>query len=163
MLLALLNATRALSAVCSHFDPAERGARAGAVADTVVAALRSPKNDPQVITHLSEALATLCAHLDRPSAVRVANALLGILDGPNESQFRFVLPERLFKNVAARLDECDLQPLLDHPLAAGPLQRYLLDVLAASKDRVFRNTWVYLDGTESNGNGTDGLSPATDR
>jgi hypothetical protein len=153
----------ALSALYTYLDPTERRARASAAADAVFAALRIPKSDLQMMTHLSEALATLCAHLDRPSAVRVAGALLAILDGPNESQFRFVLPEGLFKKVAARLDERDLQQLLDHPLAAGPLQRYLLDVLAGSKDRSFRNTWDYLDSTQANGNGIDGLSPGTNR
>jgi hypothetical protein len=153
----------ALSAVYAHLDPAERTARANALAGVVVAVLRRPKNDVQVIAHLSEALATLCAHLDRPGAVRVATALFAILDDPDDSQFRFLLPQRVFKETAARLDEHDLQRLLDHPLAAGPLQRFLLEVLAGSKNRSFRNTWDYLDSTESNGDGTDGLSPGTDR
>jgi hypothetical protein len=159
----LYRLAEALSAVYAHLDPAERSGRVNAVADALVAALRRPKNDLQMIPHLSDALATLCAHLDRPGAVRLANALLAILDGPNDSQFRFLLPERLFKTVAARLDERDLQRLLDHPLAAGPLQRFLLDVLAGSKNRLFRNTWDYLDSTGSNGNGTDGLSLGTKR
>jgi hypothetical protein len=159
----LYRLAEALAAVYPHVDPAERSGRANAVADALMAALRRPKIDLQMIPHLSDALATLYAHLDRPGAVRVANALLAILDGPNDSQFRFVLPEKLFKKVAARLGERDLQRLLDHPLAAGPLQRFLLDVLAGLKNRVFRNTWDYLDSTESNGNGTDGLSPGTNR
>jgi hypothetical protein len=142
----------ALSAVYTDLDPAERRTRASVVADAVIAALQSPRNDLQIMRHLSDALATLGAHLDRPDAVRVANALLAILDGPNESQFRFVLPERLFKKVAALLDERDLQRLLDHPLAAGPLRRYLLDVLAGSKNRSFRSTWEYLDSTGAKGN-----------
>src|SRR6516162_3802047 len=40
-------------------------------------------------------------------------------------------------------------------LVVGRLQRALLDVLAGSKNRSFRNTWDYLDSTESNGKGTD--------
>jgi hypothetical protein len=142
----------ALSAVYNHLDPAERSGRANAVADAVVVALRKPRNDQHMIAHLSEALATLCAHLDRPGAVRVASALLAILDDPNDSQFRFLLPERTFKGIAARLDERDLQRLLGHPLAAGPLQRFLLDVLAGSKNRTFRNTWDYHDWKSSQGN-----------
>jgi len=62
---------------------------------------------------------------------------------------RFVVYERVFKKVAARLDERDLRRLLEHPLAVGRLQRVVLDFLAASKERSFRNTWDYLDGTES--------------
>jgi hypothetical protein len=153
----------ALSAVYTHLDPAERRGRANAVVDILVAALRRPRTEPFTISKLSEALSATCAHQDRPGAVRVANALLAILDGPNDSEFRFFLPSRMFKTIAARLDERDLQRLLDHPLAAGTLRRALLDVLAGSKNRSFRNTWDYLDSTESNGNGTDGLSSGTNR
>jgi hypothetical protein len=137
----------ALSAVYSHLDPAERRRRASAVADALVAALRRPKNEPRAMSRLSDALVTMCAHFDQPSAVRVANSLLAILDDPNGSQFRFFLPSRTFKTIAARLDERDLQRLLDHPLTVGPLQRALLAVLAETKKRSFRNTWDYLDGT----------------
>ena len=91
----------------------------------------------------------LCAHQDRPGVVRVANALLAILDDPNDSNFRFSLPVKMFKTIAARLDERDFQRLLDHPLAVGPLRRALLDVLAGSKNRSFRNTWDYLDSAGS--------------
>jgi hypothetical protein len=147
----------ALSAVYTHLDPADRRMRADAVADMVVAALRKPKNGPFTIAKLSESLAATCAHQERPGAVRVANALLAILDDPNDSQFRFSLPGKLFKKVAARLDERDFQRLLGHPLAAGPLQRYLLDVRAGSSNRVYRNTWDYLDRTAANANRMDGL------
>jgi hypothetical protein len=164
----------ALAAVYNHLGPAERSGRANAVADTLVAALRSPKHHPVAISQLSEALATLCAHLDRPGAVRTADALLAVLDDPNvqpgaSGPFlathldQFVLYETMFKKVAARLDERDLQRLLDHHLAVGRLQRALLDVLAGSKNRSFRNVWDYLDSTESNGNGTDVLSPGTNQ
>jgi hypothetical protein len=164
----------ALAAVYNHLDPAERSGRANAVADALVAALRSPKNHAVTVAQLSEALAALCAHLDRPGAVRTADALLAVLDDPDVQPGasgpipathlnRFVLYETMFKKVAARLDERDLQRLLDHHLAVGRLQRALLDVLAGSKNRSFRNAWDYLDGTESNGKGTDGLSPGTNR
>jgi hypothetical protein len=73
------------------------------------------------------------------------------------------LYETMFKKVAARLDERDLQRLLDHHPAVGRLQRALLDVLAGSKKRSFRNAWDCLDGTESNGKGTDVLLPGTNR
>jgi hypothetical protein len=153
----------ALSAVHNHLDPAERSGRANVVADTLVAALRRPRNDPATIVQLSEALATLCAPLDRPGAVRSADALLGVLDDPNVQQSQFLLYEMMFKRIAPRLDERDFQRLLEHPLTAGRLQRALLDVLAGSKNHTFRNTWDYLDWTESNGNGTDGLPPGTNR
>jgi hypothetical protein len=67
----------------------------------------------------------------------------------------------MFQTIAARLDEPDLQRLLDHPLAAGPFQRALLDIPAGWKNRSFRNTWDYLDSAESNNDGTHVLSPGT--
>jgi hypothetical protein len=148
----------ALSAVYNHLGPAGRSARANAVADALVAALRRTGNNPWTISQLSQALATLSAHLDRPGAVRVADALLAVLGDPNVQPGasgpilvgppdRFALYETMFKKVAARLDERDLQRLLDHHLAVGRLQRALLDALAGSKNRSFRNTWDYLDGT----------------
>jgi hypothetical protein len=153
----------ALSAVYNHLDPAEQGGRANAVADALVAALRKPRTDPRTISQLWEALAALCAHLDRPGAVRTADVLLALLDDPNVQQSPFLSYEKAFKKVAARLDVPDLQRLLQHPLAVGRLQRVLLDFLAGSKNRSFRNTWDYLDGTESNGTGTEVRSPETNR
>jgi hypothetical protein len=168
----LLPLAEALVAVYAHLGAAERAERATAVADALLAALRRPNNDLQTILYLSEGLAALCAHLDRPGVVRVADALLTVLGDTNVQPGvsgpillahldRFSVYERVFKKVAARLDERDLRRLLEHPLAAGRLQRVLLDFLAVSKDRPFRNTWDYLDGTESNENGAAGLSPGT--
>jgi hypothetical protein len=78
-------------------------------------------------------------------------------------KYAFLANQNQFKQIAPRLDERELQQLLGHPLAAGRLQRAILNVLGGLKHRSFRNTWDYLDGTESNGNGTDGLSPGTNR
>jgi hypothetical protein len=153
----------ALAAVYGHLGPVERVTRATAVADALIAALRRPGNDVMTIALLSEALAALCVHLDRPGVVRVADTLLTVLGEPDDRRYRFAFREEMFKKVAARLDEPDLQRLLDHPLAAGRLQRVILDVLGESKHRCFRNTWDYLDWTESNGNGTDGASLGTNR
>jgi tRNA A-37 threonylcarbamoyl transferase component Bud32 len=163
----------ALPAVYDHLDPAERDAHAAAGADAIVVALRKPKNNWLTFLQLSDALVTMSAPLDPPGAVRTADALLAFLDDPNVQldaslvpgayQDRFALFEKAFKKVAARLDERDLRRRLDHYLAAGRLQRALLDALPASKNRPFRDAWDYLDSTESNGNGTDGLSPATNR
>src|SRR5262249_61940520 len=112
---------------------------------------------------LGHASAALTAHWTRPGAVRTADVLLAVLDDPNVQQVPFLVYEKIFKKIVARLDERDLQRLLEHPLAVGRLQRSLLDVLAGSKNRPFRNTWDYLDGTEARGKGTEVLSPMTNR
>jgi hypothetical protein len=159
----LYHLAEALTAVYNHFGPAERSARANAVADGLITALRQPRDDPWKIVYSSEALAGLFAHLDRSSTVRVTDAVFTVLGGPNVQQFRFEIHEKLFKAIAAHLDERDLLRLLDDPLAVDRVQRVLLDSLARSKNRSFRTTWDYLDSTESNGNRTDGLSPGTNR
>jgi hypothetical protein len=124
----------------------------------LIAALRKPKDLSSSISQLPEALATLSAHLEPP------DALLAVLDDPNIQPFQFMLYENMFKKVAVRLDERNLQRFLEHPLAGGRVQRDLLDVfLAGSKNRPFRNTWDYLDSTGSSGKGTDVLSPRTDQ
>jgi hypothetical protein len=154
----LLALATALAAVYAHLGPAERTERATAVADPLLEALRRPSNNFQTILYLSEALATLCAHLDRPGTARVADALLTVLGDTNVQpglKAPILVPhldpfmgyERVFKKVAARLDERDLRRLLEHPLAVGRLQHVLLDLLARSKNRSFRNTWDYLDAT----------------
>ncbi|HJZ57583.1 MAG TPA: hypothetical protein VKE74_21620, partial [Gemmataceae bacterium] len=153
----------ALVAVYGHLGPAERVTRANAVADPLIAALRVPGNGVTTIIPLSVALSALCVHLDRPGAVRVADAFLTALGEPEVRRFRFEFLEEILKKVVARLDEPDLQRLLDHLLAAGRVQRVILDVLGESKHRRFRNTWDYLDWTESNRNGPAGLSPGTNR
>jgi tRNA A-37 threonylcarbamoyl transferase component Bud32 len=153
----------ALSAVYNHIDPAERGERANALADLLVAALRKPRNDPRTISPLWDALSALCSHSDQLGAGRTADILLALLDDPAVQQFLYLSSEKTFKRIAVRLDERNLRRLLAHPLAVGPLQRTLLGVLSGSKNRTFGNTWDYLDSSESNENGTDGLSPRTNR
>jgi hypothetical protein len=132
----------ALSAAYNQLDAAERSGRAKAVADTLIAGLRKFRTNPVTIDQHWDALATLCGQLDRP-----ADTLFPVLDDPNIQQVPSSVFETVFQKVAARLDERDLRRLLDHPLAAGRLQRVLLDVLAGSKNRSFRNTWDYLDAT----------------
>jgi hypothetical protein len=139
----------ALAEVYGPLDPAERAARANAVADALVAALRRPGNRVGTINQLSKALAALSVHLDRSGAARAANALFTGLVDPDVQNYAFVFQEKEFKKGAARLDERDLDRLLDHPLAGGRLQRVILDVLGEAKHRHFRNTWAYLDWTES--------------
>jgi hypothetical protein len=159
----LYRLAEALTAVYNHLGPDERNRRANAVADALVAALQKPRSEPWTIVHLSEALAGLFVHLDRPSAVRVADAAFTVLGSPVVQQFKFEWHEKLFKEIAARLDERDLRRLLDHPLAAGRIQGALLGPLAKSRNRSFRNTWDYLNWAEPNGKEADLLSPRTNR
>jgi hypothetical protein len=155
----------ALTEVCKYLDPPERVVRANGAADTLIAAIRRPRNDVQTIGSLSQALATLCACLDRPGVVRVAHVQIAAFNDLNIERYRFAFHviQNQFKQVAARLDERELQQLLGHPLAAGRLQRAILDVLGGLKNRSFRNTWDYLDWAASHGNGTEVPAPGSNR
>jgi hypothetical protein len=144
----------ALAAVYGHLGPAERVRRTNAVADALITALRRPGTDIQTVRHMSRALAALCLNLDRPGAVRVADALFTGWGEHDVRPFRIDFRDETFKKVAVRLEEPGLRLLLDHPLAAGWLQRLILDVLGEAMHCRFRNTWDYLDRTGSHGNGT---------
>jgi hypothetical protein len=152
---------QALAAVYRHLGPAERVRRTNAVADALIAALRRPAPDVGALGVLSEALTALCLNLDRPGAARMADALLTVFGEPHLRQQRFELSGETFKNLAVRMEESDLQRLLDHPLAGGRVRRVILDFLGEAKHRYFRNTWDYLDWKESHGNGTAVRSPGS--
>jgi serine/threonine protein kinase len=153
----------ALSALHEHLDPAERRRYANSGADTLLAALRNAKSLQISSGVLSRALERMFVHLDQPDVVRITDALFALMqdfrvqpvasDPILATHFdQFVMYEKLLKKVAFRLEERDLQRLLAHPLAVGNLQRILLDALPGSQKRSFRNTWHYLDWTQSNGN-----------
>jgi hypothetical protein len=144
----------ALAEVCGHLTPAERVKRTNAVADALIAALRKPGTDYLTLRLLSETLAALSLSLDRPGTVRVADAQVTVLGENDFRTYQYDFCEGAFKKVAARLEEPDLQQLLDHPLAAGRSQRVILDVLGETKHARFRNTWDYLDWTGSHEKGT---------
>jgi aminoglycoside phosphotransferase (APT) family kinase protein len=158
----------ALAAVYKHVRPAEGSGRKHTVADIVSAMMN--KTQKLATAHLfnSQVLTLLCPHLDSAGAVRTADAILTIVDtppifpntpGPIPLQFPTAFMDLiqpndvLLKQVSLRLNERELQHLLDHPLAVGRHQRVILDVLGGAKNRSFRTTWDYLDWIESNGNG----------
>jgi hypothetical protein len=139
----------ALAAVYSHLGPAERVRRANAVADDLIAALQRPETTVPTLRHQSATLAALSLNLDRPGAVRVADALLTVWGEHDVRPIRSDFRDGTFNKVAVRLEEPGLRQLLDHPLAAGWFQRLILDVLGEAKHRHFQNTWDYLDRTGS--------------
>jgi hypothetical protein len=141
----------ALTAVCSRLDPAEGEAHINRAVDILVARLRKPRNALHTSASLTEALATLCLRLDRNGLARAADTLFAALGDPDLSLFGLEYHLNMFKKVAARMEERDLERLLEQPLTARTVQRAVLDVLGESKKRYFRNTWDYLDWTRSKG------------
>jgi len=155
---------QALVVVYGHLGPAQRAAHSNALlashADTILAALRNPKNklDPAARLQFAESVVVLCMLLDPPTAGRVFDALIPTLSDLDVQLFDVYLSRHRdgsIKKVISRLEEADLRRLVEHPLAVGRLQRIILDAVGEPKHCSFRNTWDYLDWTESHGNGTD--------
>jgi hypothetical protein len=142
----------ALTAVCSQLDPAEGEARINRAVDILVARFRRPRNALSTSASLTEALATLCLRLDRNGLARVADTLFAALGDPDVPLFGLEFHVNMFKKVAARMEERDLERLLEQPLTVSIVRRAVLDVLGESKNRYFRNTWDYLDWKSSKGN-----------
>jgi serine/threonine protein kinase len=143
----LKSLAEALAAVCSQLDPAEREPRLNRAVDILLARFRKPKSADQPSALLTGPLLTLWLHLDRNGLARAADTLFTDLGDPVGQRYWFEYAEHLdlLKKVAARMDERDLERLLEQPLTARTVQRALLDVLGQSKNRYFRNTWDYLD------------------
>jgi hypothetical protein len=153
------------AALCERLDAAGASRTASAIIAVLGDGLAAGWVRSGVITYEFKIsfLTEVAERLDAPGGLRAAEDLIGVLRGLAAAlsavcTHLYYLPVRTFQTIAARLDERDLQRLLDHLLAP---RRVLQDVLAASKDRSFRNTWDYLDWTESNGNGTDRQSQGT--
>jgi hypothetical protein len=139
----------ALTAVCSQLDPAEAQARINSALETLGGRFRKPKNSVLTSTMPTGALGKLWLELDRSGLPRVADTFCTSLSDPDVQRHKLELHIDMFKKVAARMDERDLERLLEPPLTAGIVQRAVLDVLGQSKNRYFRNTWDYLDWTRS--------------
>jgi hypothetical protein len=144
---------QALVVVYGHLGPAEMSAHSNTLlashANTILAALRNPKNNLDLASRIqfAESLVVLCMLLDPPTAGRMFDALL-----PTLSDFDMHLTrigDGPVKKVISRLDEADLRRLLEHPFAVGRMQRIILDAVGEPKHCTFRNTWDYLDRTES--------------
>jgi len=141
----------ALVAVCVSLDTNEEKVHINAAADILEARLRKSKNVDAAL--LTETLVTLWLRLDQTGRARAADALCTVLSDPDGAQrYRPDLRVSVFKNVAPRLDERELERMLDQPLAASKVERVVLDVLGESKNRYCRNTWDYLDWKKSKGN-----------
>jgi hypothetical protein len=134
-----------LTAVCSLLDPAEEQARINSALDILVAKFRKPKNSLLASGSLADALVTLWLRLDRHGLAPVADTLCAALGDPDFPVFALEFSGNVLKRIAARMDEKDLERVLDQPLTAGLVQRAILDGLGDAKHRYFRNTWVYLD------------------
>jgi hypothetical protein len=150
--LELIALAQAFTAVCSPLDPAEAQARLDRAEKTLVVRFRNPKTSAVASAALTEALGALWLGFDRKALARVTDTFCMALSDSDVPRHKFELHVTLFKKVAGRLDERDLERLLDQPLTGSTIQRAVLDVLGESKNRSFRNTWDYLDWIRSKDN-----------
>jgi hypothetical protein len=137
----------ALLAVSARLAPAQAASYASQATDLLLTAsgpTPSPGFDP-----LAEGLRVLRGRSDADGA-RATLALIVACLPPGRRDLQVV---------AGRLSTADLVALLRHPLAAGPAQRAVLDVLGQRTRRSFRNTWHFLDWARSNG--LEFAAPAT--
>jgi hypothetical protein len=135
----------ALTTVCSQLDPAEEQARLNSALDILDARFRKSRNEAWKDARLTEALMTLWLRLDRNGLARAVDTLVTALGDSDRQRFWLEQHIEIFKKLAARLDERDLERLLDQPMTMRVVQQAILDVLGEAKKRTFRNTWDYLD------------------
>jgi hypothetical protein len=106
--------------------------------------------DPYALDRLSVALRALVGRLDAAHARRAAYVLLAAMSKTNHPVALDHLSQTL-QVVCERQHTHDLVLLLEHPLAAGPAQRAVLDILGRRTRHEFRNTWHFLDWAQSGG------------
>jgi hypothetical protein len=146
---------RVLVVAYGALGPAERAAHSTAPlashANTILAELRNPKNNLGLMTRgdFADSVVLLCTLLDQSESVPMLDALLPTLSYLDMQGYQLDVRERPIKKAFSRLEEADLRRLLEHPFAVGGLQRIILDALGEQKHCSFRNTWAYLDWTES--------------
>jgi hypothetical protein len=143
----------AFKEVSARLDRPTAAAHAGKAADALLAALRDP--NASNLSLLAQALKEVSAHLDGPGAAKVASALIDASRDPKNISSPF-LPQvllsvaRAIKQVCAPISTPEIMQILDHPLAAGPVQRALLDVLGQRYKQSFRCTWHFIDWADDN-------------
>jgi hypothetical protein len=158
---ALSALSQGLKAVSRRLDPASAAGHEGRAtvsryldataaskaADTLLAAMSKTTN-PIAYKLLWQGLWAVSGRLDATASVKVAEALVAAMGKTNDLNDPSELSKGL-QEVSERLTTPDLVILLRHPLAAGPCQRALLDVLGRRTRREFRNTWHFLDRARS--------------
>jgi tRNA A-37 threonylcarbamoyl transferase component Bud32 len=150
----LLHLERPLVELCGYLSPAERASHGNTLlsahASALLAMLRDSKNTSEDDTIVT-AIVRHCEHLDPPEAARVFEAVLTTMSAFNRVQDQNDFRRKISKRAIARMYEADLRRILQHPLAVGRFQRVILDALGDANGCTFRNTWDYLDWTESHG------------
>jgi hypothetical protein len=144
-----------LEAVAGCLDAAQAGKRA----DRLLAELAKTTDQSSAArASLLLGLAALAGHLDATQARQAADTLLAALTTNLASLWISVRipgvidPHLLgLSKLGERQTTRDLIVLLQRPLAAGPAQRVLLDVLGRRTRREFRSTWHFLDWAAANG------------
>ncbi len=121
-----------------------------AAADALLAAVNRNLDKDRALSALSRGLDAVSGRLDATGAGKAADAIINAMARASDPIFLSILSERLAA-VCGRLSTPDLLAVMQHPLAAGPAQRTLLDVLGRRTRRQFRSPWHFLDWAAANG------------
>jgi tRNA A-37 threonylcarbamoyl transferase component Bud32 len=136
---------RAIAVVGSRLDPGD----ASNAASTLVATLSVSKNALQA-RELVQALEAVGPRLSADEANKAAAALIEA-SSKTTNAGNLTSQVRGIQAVIAPQGAEGIVRLLQHPLAAGPTQRALLDVLGRPTRRTFHSTWDFIDWAKSNG------------
>jgi hypothetical protein len=158
---ALYLLAEALGAVSGRLDAATAAAHAAKAADVLVARMRDPKTPPNVLYLLALALRRVSGRLDAAGAAKAADVLVAALGDPRTPTNALSDLAQALKTVGARLGPHGIVRVLQHPLASGPAQRALLEVLEQPTRRTFSSPWHFIDWADSNG--VDFLAQASAR
>ena len=139
--------TRALGAVGGRLD----AAGSAKVAGPLLALMRDPRTSPNANFLVARAVGEVGGRLDAGGAAKAADALVAALRDPRTLPHYHSSLIQALKAVGARLGTRGVVRVLQHPLAVGPAQRALLDLLAQPTRRTFSSPWQFIDWADSNG------------
>jgi hypothetical protein len=141
--------SQVLMAVGGRLGAAAAATHAAKAGEALVAALPRTSN-PTALLCLSKGLTTVSTRLDAAGAAKAAEALVVAMTKPIDPAVLSSLSQAL-EAMGERLSTAQVLTTLRHPLAVGPSQRALLNVLDHRTHRTFRNTWDFLDWANSDG------------
>ncbi len=113
----------------------------------------NPARNTQNLFILTGALKAVSSRLDETRGNAIADSLTDAIckTAMAIDQFNSSSQTQTLKTVVTPLGTRGIVRALRHPLAAGPVQRSLLELLEKPTRRGFRCTWQFIDWAESNG------------
>jgi hypothetical protein len=112
--------------------------------------MSEPKSLGPLFEELIRALGTVSAQMDDAAAAKTADELIDKMSRTTDESNLALLARALRALGAPRGTEGIIR-ILQHPMAAGAVQRALLNELGQPTKRTFHSTWHFIDWAASNG------------